>query len=413
MKTWVEISKENILSNIKSLKALLQKEDEIAASRTPRNDSLLFMAVIKSNAYGHGLEEVAKILTSPGNSTPPTPPLSRGGTYQVDWFGVDNIDEALILRESKIKQPILVLGYIPFDRVAEAVKNNISIVAYNVELLDYLMRLPRSARNDKKIKIHIKVETGIARQGIEGKELLNFVTKAVKNPNIFIEGIYTHYANIEDTMDPSFAMEQLKKFNENITAVGEILRRMAPQNDKLIKHSACSAAFINYPETQFNMVRAGISLYGMWSSNETKLVAKQKNINLILKPALTWHTQIVQIKKISAGTPISYGLTEKVKRDSRIAILPVGYYDGYDRGLSGMGEVLVNGKRARILGRICMNMTIIDITDIPDAKLFNGVVLLGKSGGEEITAEELAKKIGTINYEITTRINPLIKRIII
>lgn len=409
-KVWVEVSKEKILSNIKLLKELLQEEGGIATSRAPRNDSPLFMAVVKSNAYGHGLAEVSKICSSREASAKwdehkncSTPRQARRLKPLVDWFGVDNIDEALALREQGIKQPILILGYVPFDKISEAVAKDISFVAYNNEALDFIaaQKFPKN----KKAKIHIKVETGTARQGIEGKELLDFVSKAVKNPNIFIEGIYTHYANIEDTTDSSYAIEQLKKFNKSIAAAEKIVK--IP-----LKHSACSAALINYPETQFNLVRAGISLYGMWSSNETKLVAKQKNINLILKPALTWQTQIVQIKKIPAGTPVSYGLTEKVKRESRIAILPVGYWDGYDRGLSGIGEVLVNGCRARILGRICMNMTIIDITDIPDAELFDSAILLGKSGEEKISAEEIAKKINTINYEITTRINPLIKRII-
>jgi len=376
MKTWVEISKENILNNITSLKSLLRPET-------------LFMAVIKSNAYGHGLEEVSKICVQ-----------SKG----VNWFGVDNIDEALALRKQGIKQPILILGYIPFDMVEEAAENDISFVAYNTEMLDYLENYKLQTKNYK-LRIHIKVETGTARQGIEGKELVEFIKKASKLPSVIIEGIYTHYANIEDTTDSSYAMEQLKRFNENVAAAEEILK--IP-----IKHSACSAALVNYPETHFDMVRAGISLYGMWSSNEAKLVAKQKNINLSLKSALTWKTQIAQIKDLPPNTPIGYGLTEKTKRATRIGVLPIGYWDGYDRKLSNIGGVLVDGKRAKILGRVCMNMAIIDITDIPEAKLFNSAILLGKSGEEEITAEELAKKVGTINYEITTRINPLIKRMI-
>ena len=385
MKTWLEISQDNILNNIKSLRALLKPKT-------------LFMAVVKSNAYGHGLEEMSKILT-PSSSLLHKEERSAG----VDWFGVDNIDEALSLRKTGVKQPILILGYIPFDMVGEAVENDISFVAYNNELLDYLSA--QNFKKTKKAKIHIKVETGTARQGIEGKELIAFVKKTTANKNIFIEGIYTHYANVEDTTDPSFAMEQLKRFNENVAAAEKIVK--IP-----IKHSACSAALINYPKTHFDMVRAGISMYGMWSSNEAKLVAKQKNIKLNLKPALTWKTQIVQIKNLPANTPIGYGLSEKTKRLTRIGILPIGYWDGYDRKLSNIGEVIVDGKRAKILGRVCMNMSIIDITDIPEAKLFNSVILLGKSGEEEITAEELAKKVGTINYEITTKINPLIKRII-
>ena len=193
MKTWLEISQDNILYNLKSLQSLLKPET-------------LFMAVIKSNAYGHGLEEVGKICVQSKSGNP----ADNG----VNWFGVDNIDEALTLRKNGIKQPILILGYIPFDMVNEAVENDISFAAYNNELLDYLST--QNFKKIKKAKIHIKVETGTTRQGIEGRELLDFVKKAVANKNIFIEGIYTHYANIEDTTDSSYAMEQLKRFNENI-----------------------------------------------------------------------------------------------------------------------------------------------------------------------------------------------------
>lgn len=378
----MEISRKNITRNIKSLKSLLRPDT-------------LFMAVVKSNAYGHGLKEVSKICVQYKGGDP--------ADSGVNWFGVDNIDEALILRKQGINQPILILGYIPFDRVNEAMENDISFVAYNIELLDYLAG--QKFKKSAKAKIHIKVETGVSRQGIAGEELMAFVKKAAETKSIYIEGIYTHYANIEDTADPSYAMEQLGRFAKEVAAAEKIVK--IP-----LKHSACSAAFINYPETHFNMVRAGISLYGMWPSSETKAVALQKNIDLTLKPAIIWKTQIAQIKKLPAGTPISYGLTEMLKRDSIVGILPIGYWDGYDRGLSGIGEVLINGKRAKILGRVCMNMTIIDLTDIADANLFNGVILLGPDGQDSITAEEIAKKINTINYEITTRINPLIKRIV-
>lgn len=352
------------------------------------------MAVLKSNAYGHGLEAVGKICVQ---------------GQQVDWFGVDNIDEALTLRKAAVKQSILVLGYIPLERIGEAIGADISFVAYNTELLDYLAKLPSSDKKNKKAKIHIKVETGTARQGIADEELLEFANKASKNPKIFVEGIYTHFSNIEDTTDSSFAIEQLKKFDESITIVGGILHRSAHQSNKLIKHSACSAAIINYPATHFDMVRAGISLYGYWPSPETKAVAKEKGVRLELKPAMTWKTRIAQIKKLKINTPVGYGLTETVKRDSRVAVLPIGYWDGYDRKLSSIGEVLIRNKRAKILGRICMNMAIADVTDIPKARVFDEVVLLGRG----ITADELAKKIGTINYEVVTRINPLIRRIMV
>lgn len=373
-KTWVEISRKNILNNIKNLKSLLTKNTK-------------FMAVLKSNAYGHGLKEMNKICVQ---------------SEAIDWYGVDSIDEALLLRDCGNNKPILVLGYIPFDRVGEAAENNISFVAYNKELLDYLQNTKLKILNSK-FKLHLKVETGTSRQGIVNQELVNFTLKVKKNPNIFLEGIYTHYANIEDTTDNTYAIKQLNIFNENIKKI-EAAGINIP-----IKHSACSAALINYPKTHFNMVRSGISLYGMWSSQETKDVAKQKNIKLRLKPALTWKTRIAQIKKIKKETPVSYGLTERVKRDSIIAILPVGYYDGYDRGLSSIGEVLIRGKRAKVLGRVCMNMTIVDITDISNVRLNDEAMLLGKN----ITAESIADKLETINYEVVTRINPNIKRLIV
>lgn len=378
-KTWVEISEKNILHNIKSLRNLL-------------DPNVKFMAILKSNAYGHGLGRMNKICVQSG---------------LVDFFGVDSIDEALLLRKLGNKKPILVLGYVPFERIGECMENDISVAAYNFELLKYLNNVETeqcSVSTKKRLKIHIKVETGTSRQGIEGKELVDFIKHTRKNPHIMIEGIYTHFANIEDTADPSYAFLQLKKFNENLKKINF--------NHDTLKHCAASAAIINHKATHFDMVRAGISMYGYWPSQETKAVAHQNKVDLELKPALTWKTRIAQIKNIKANTPVSYGLTERVKRNSRIAILPIGYWDGYDRGLSSFGEVLISGRRAKVLGRVCMNMTIIDITDIAQANLFDEVVLLGRQKNDHITAEDVANKLGTINYEVITRVNPIIKRII-
>jgi len=378
LKTWVEITKKNILHNIGEIRSLLSGDTK-------------FMAVVKSNAYGHGLLEVSNLCV---------------GSKKVDWLGVDSIDEAMTLRRAKIKLPILVIGFIPFHRLNEAIKNNVSFVAYNIELLKYLSKnFPKNVGN-KKAKIHLKIETGISRQGISDENLVAFVREALKNKNILIEGAYTHFANVDDTTDFSYANKQLDSYRKNIDKVEKLIKIS-------IKHTASSAATINYPKTHFNMVRVGISMYGLWSSRETKLSSKERNIKIDLRPALTWKTLLVQIKKVVRGTPIGYGLTEKVKRDSVIGILPVGYWDGYDRGMSNIGEVLVRGERAKVLGRICMNMTIIDLTDIKDAKLFDEVVLLGKQNKDDISADEIAGKLGTINYEIVTRISPQIKRIVL
>ena len=368
MKTWVEISKNSLKNNISQFQKLI-------------GDKVKLMAVVKANAYGHGLIEVAKIAVR----------------NRADWLGVDSVDEAIELRKAGIKAPILIMGYTPLSRLEDVAKYDFRQVVYNKETIEKL----------KRGRVHLKVETGTSRQGLEKEELLELAKFIKKYPQIEIEGIYTHYANIEDTTDHSYAQEQLKKFKESV----ELLKKNGIEIP--IKHTACSAAIILFPETYFDMVRLGISMYGFWPSKETFVSARENKRQINLAPVLTWKTLVAQIKNIKAGTPISYGLTEKISQDSKIAILPVGYFDGYDRKLSGVGNVLIKGKRCKVLGRVCMNMIIADVSHIPDVKLEDEVVLLGKQGVEQITADELAQKIGTINYEVVARINPLIPRIVV
>ena len=373
-KTWVEISKKALQNNIYQVKKLIG----------PR---VKLMAVDKANAYGHGLIEVAKIAVNSG----------------VDWIGVDSIDEGVRLRKAGIDTPVLILGYTLLSRLDDVVKYKLSQVVYNKETIYKLGDLDTK----RKIKVHLKVETGTSRQGLEKEELLELATIIKKYSHIEIEGAHTHYANIEDTTDHSYAQQQLQRFKDAI----EFLEKNGVNIP--IKHTACSAAIILFPETYFDMVRLGVSMYGLWPSRETFVSAKEKRRKIDLEPVLTWKTKIAQVKKIRAGTPVSYGLTERVSHDSNIAVLPVGYWDGYDRKLSGIGNVLIKGKRCKVLGRVCMNMIMVDVSHIPNVKLEDEAVLLGKQGKEEITADELAQKIGTINYEVVTRINPLIPRIVI
>lgn len=373
-KTWVEISKKALQNNIYQVKKLIG----------PR---VKLMAVVKANAYGHGLIEVAKIAVNSG----------------VDWIGVDSIDEGVRLRKAGIDTPVLILGYTLLSRLDDVVKYKLSQTVYNKETIYRLGDL----NTKEKIKVHLKVETGTSRQGLEKEELLEIATIIKKYSHIEIEGAHTHYANIEDTTDHSYAQQQLQRFKDAI----EFLEKNGVSIP--IKHTACSAAIILFPETYFDMVRLGVSMYGLWPSRETFVSAKEKRRKIDLKPALTWKTKIAQVKKIRAGTPVSYGLTERVSHDSNIAVLPVGYWDGYDRKLSGIGNVLIKGKRCKVLGRVCMNMIMVDVSHIPNVKLEDEAVLLGKQDKEEITADELAQKIGTINYEVVTRINPLIPRIVI
>jgi len=365
-RTWVEISKKSLQNNIHQFQKLI-------------GGKVKLMAVIKANAYGHGLIETTKIIVG----------------ASVSWIGVDSVDEAIELRKAGIKAPILILGYTLLSRLKDVVKYDLRQTVYNEETIEALKTKP--------VKVHLKIETGTSRQGVEKEELLKLVNLIKKYPQIEIEGAHTHYANIEDTTNHSYAQQQIKRFKQAI----ELLEKNGIKVP--IKHTACSAAIILFPKTYFDMVRLGISMYGLWPSKETFISAKEKNRKVELEPVLTWKTRVVQIKNIKAGTPIGYGLTEKASRDSKIAILPVGYRDGYDRKLSRTADVLIKGKRCKVLGRVCMNMIIVDVNHISDIRLEDEVVLLG----HEITADELAQKIGTINYEVVTRINPLIPRIIV
>jgi len=427
MRTWLEIDKQALLHNLRQFLNLIgpqvhpHTKDSSSLSPDSRRDNfgvgVKFMAVVKANAYGHGVREIAQIIQ---HSTFNILPVGRQVQHSI-WFGVDSIDEALVLRQEGITAPILTLGYVPLDRLEDAVTNNIRLTVYNKETIEKLALalspLPAGeGGGEGAIRIHLKVETGTSRQGISENEILDFVKFTKQYPQIEIEGLSTHFANIEDTTDHSYAQSQLDAF-KRVVALLEANGINIP-----VKHTACSAATILFPETHFDMVRAGISLYGLWSSKETFVSASQSSPpsvggvrgggHIDLVPVLSWKSMIAQIKKIPAGTPVGYGLTERVSHDSKIAIVPVGYYDGYDRKLSSVGNVLIRGKRCKVLGRVCMNMMVVDITDVPDARLEDEVVLLGAQDQERITAEELAQKIGTINYEVVTRINPLLPRVI-
>lgn len=376
--TWVEVSKSAILNNI-----------EVARqSVTPKAK---IMAVIKANAYGHGLCEVAEIAES---------------SPDIFYFGVNSIHEALKLRNAKIKKPILVLGYVPLSALKDAVIHDISLVTYNIETINKLQEM--AAKYKKDAKIHIKVETGLHRQGVNPEKLEEFCKLVKSKKNIIVEGMSTHYANIEDTTEHSYAKEQIENFN----AAYETLKRCGI--DIKYRHTACTAATMLFPEIHFEMIRFGIGLYGMWPSKETKISAyERKRGEFNLKPALTWKTRIAQVKQVEANSFIGYGCSDFVTQKSKIAILPVGYYDGYDRKLSNVGYVLVHGKRAPLRGRICMNMCIIDVTNIENVMPEDEVILLGADGEDAVSAETIAAKIGTINYEVVTRINEGIPRIVV
>ncbi len=379
-KTWVEISASALKSNIETFRRLVGKKTQL-------------MAVVKANAYGHGNVAVAQIAEKNG----------------IEWFGVDAVQDGYDLRRAGIKGSILVMGYTPPDNICLAVDQGLAFVAYGQEVAKELARLSKQGKlKNKYAKVHLKVETGTLRQGLSGKELMAYAKKLAAIPGVEIQGAYTHFANIEDTTEHTFASSQIKRFKDECDALGKAGIELE------VRHTACSAAAILFPQTYNDLIRLGIAMYGMWPSKETKAVAQRTHRNnLDLKPVLAWKTTIAQVKNVPKGTGIGYGLSAKTTRPSKIAVLPVGYWDGYDRKLSNSGHVLVRGQRCDVIGRICMNMCMADVTDVKGVKAGDTVVLLGKDKKETVTAEDLAGHIGTINYEVVTRINPLAPRIVV
>jgi len=348
---------------------------------------LLICAVVKSNAYGHGAEPITSLLPS------------------ADWFAVNSLDEGIELRQYGIKRPILLLGHVLIERLPEAVEADLRLTVYNIETLEKLEKILTYGVN---CRIHVKIETGTGRQGILPENVPDFIRRASGIEGLEIEGLSTHFANIEDTLNHEYAEGQLRLFNEVVETVRE--SGVSPA----VIHTACTAATILFPETHFNMLRTGIGLYGLWPSRETFLSAQSSGIPVPdLKPVLSWKTRIAQIKELPSGSYIGYGCSYKTSRSTRLGVLPVGYADGFDRRCGSSAHVLVRGKRAPVLGRICMNLIMIDLTDIPEASLEDTVVLLGIDKNEIISAEMLAEWTGTINYEVVTRISPFLPRVIV
>lgn len=319
-----------------------------------------------------------------------------------DFMGVNSIFEAESLRESGINLPIYILGYISNTELEIAVDRGFHFVVYNKQTLTKLDEICRKL--NKPAFTHLKLETGNFRQGIHDYEIPDVMKFYQNNDLLKLEGISTHFANIEDTTDHSYAIHQLKLFKELAGKIED--HGFSPH----YKHCANSAATILFPNTYFDFVRPGIGLYGLWPSKETLVSAIQQGKQVDLKPVLTWKTKIAQVKDVPEGSYIGYGCTYKATQNTKMAILPVGYYDGYNRMLSNNGYVLINGKRAPIRGRVCMNISMVDVSHIPEAKVEDEVVLLGKQGEEEVNASQLATWLQTINYEVVTHINEKIRR---
>lgn len=373
----IEISRPALVHNIREFRRLIGSKRK-------------FLAVVKANAYGHGIREIAGIAVTEG----------------VDWLGVNSVDEGAALRLAGIGVPILVLGYSPLASLEEAVVRDLRLTVYNRETVVRLAAL--AARLRKTIRVHVKVETGTWRQGVAARDLAVFVRDIRRRPGLVVEALSSHFANIEDTTKHDYPRRQLQIFRS-------ACRELEAGGPRIpLKHMSCTASTILFPEPGFNLARVGIGLYGLWPSKETFLSCLlDKKEPLSLEPVLSWKARIAQIKRVPAGADIGYGCTYRTTRPTVLAVVPVGYFDGYDRGLSNAAHVLVKGCRAPVRGRVAMDFFMADVTDVPGARLEGDVTLLGTDGRERITAEDLASFAGTISYEILARINPLVPRIVV
>ena len=365
-----DISLDAILANMESMKKNLKEGVQITA-------------VLKTNAYGHGAVEIAKVLE----------PLDYVWGYAVAAF-----EEAVELREAGLRKPILLLGYVFPYCYQELAKMNIRPAVFREDMLEQLSAAAKAA--GKKIKIHIAVDTGMSRIGIFPDETgLDFVKKALETEGLQVEGMFTHFARADEA-DRSFTEEQLEKFVWLTEAVKERLGYEIP-----IRHCSNSAGIIEYPHANMTMVRAGITLYGLWPSDEVR-----KDI-VPLEPVMSLRSHIIYIKEISAGTPVSYGGTWAPDHTVRLATVPVGYGDGWPRSLSNKGYVLIRGQKAPIRGRVCMDQFMVEVTDIPDAAEGDEVTLIGGDGDAYISMEEVGDLSGRFNYELACDINPRVPRV--
>lgn len=375
---WIEISKKNLIHNINFIKGHLDNGTKLCS-------------VIKANAYGHGLTEIAGTISECS-----------------DFIAVHEVKEAkTLLKNNFNKVPILLLGPImPFD-MKYALKNDLHLTVYDKSTISSLGRIALSI--NKTCRIHLKVDTGTSRQGILAEELESYLDFISRFRKLKLCGLSMHFANIEDTLDHSFAFKQLEIFNSLKERVH--VRGYYPE----YIHSACTAAVLLFPKTHFNMVRTGIGLYGLWPSREAFLSYKERKISMKgnLRPVLSFKTRIVQIKEVRENTAIGYGCSYITTRQTRIGVLPVGYSDGYLRCFGNRAFVIVNGRYCRVIGRVCMNLCMIDITDIPEPEMYDPVILIGSDGEARVSIESLADIAGTINYEIAALLNSSIERIIV
>lgn len=356
--TWIELDYEAMAGNVQALKQII-------------GDDVTLMAIVKSDAYGHGAVLAARTA------------LQNGANY----LGVSSINEAIELRGASIEAPILILNYTPPHMVSQAFNLNVTLTVFDLETARAYNMLAREQGHV--LRVHLKTDTGMGRLGVLADETVALCRHVLALSNLDLEGIYTHFS-MADTPSSNHTQTQLDLFKS-------ILRDVQEKTGHRPKytHAANSAATVAFPESRLNMVRTGIALYGMHPSDDVLLDDR-------FSPVLTWKTIVVQVKTLPAGHPVGYGNLYVTTDTERVAVLPVGYADGFRRAPANWGEVLVQGRRAPIIGRISMEKTIISVNHIPDVAVGDEVVLIGQQGDEVLSAEQVARRLGTINYEVTT-----------
>ncbi len=363
--TIVEVDLGAIRYNLRKIKDTVDKNVKI-------------LGVVKADAYGHGAREVSKAIAKEG----------------VDYLGVSSLDEASELRKIGIKDKIIVLGSILPEEIEGVLKFNVIQAVSDLGIVTSLSRLAQ--RKNKKIYVHIKIDTGMGRLGFWHEGAIDFIKKISSLKNILIEGIFTHFPSAED--DVSFTKRQINYFYSLVKEIRE-------HNINIpIKHTSNSMALIDFKDAHMNMVRPGLIMYGLYPRED--LIKRLK-----LKPALTLKTKVSFVKQVSKGRSISYGRTYITKKDTNIVTIPVGYGDGYSRHLSNNGFALIKGMRFPIVGRVCMDMTMIDVGSLKDIKVGDDVVLIGHQGKESITGEEVAQLTNTIPYEVVCNIGRRVPRV--
>jgi alanine racemase len=361
MNTYAEISLEAIRHNI------VEVRKKIAPG-------VKFMAVVKANAYGHGAPAVARAAVDAG----------------ADYLAVANLKEALELREAGITCPVLILTESPTSVMDDVVQYDLSQTLYSFSEAQALSR--EAQKRKKSARVHIKIDTGMGRVGVAPSEAIAFITKTASLPGIEVEGVFTHFARADNPQD-SFTREQFLRFTQISSRTGNIP----------IKHSANSAAVLFHPETHLDMVRVGLMMYGLYPQSSARGLVD-------LKPALSFKSRVAYLKRIPAGTPVSYGSTYVTPCETTVATIPVGYADGFSRRLSNRGHVLVRGNRYPVVGRVTMDLTLVNVGD-GRVEVGDEVILIGEQGDQGISADEVAGLEEAISYEVVCGIGKRVSRI--